>query len=127
MGKYPVFLIPFFAGLTQHFPNRETHHSGPEILSAKTGHELPVMDIASPEPEVFAAYTAPDGGLTSICKIEDHLSTSMQEADHSEDFDYIDLDEGPPSVRKRNSSETNIPSALESNISKDTFSREMIY
>lgn len=98
-------------------------------MSAKTGHELPVFEIANPEPEVFAAYTAPDGGLTSITKIEDQLvaTTLMQEADHSEDFDYIDLedastsagsDRASPSGRKRNSSSADAPIDLGSNISK---------
>ena len=89
-------------------------------MSGKTGFDVPAHEIAIADPEVFAAYTAPDGGLTSVTKIEDRLSaTSMQEADHSEDFDYIDLDEIPTSGRKRNSSASNMPTLqLESNISK---------
>ena len=108
---------------------RDTHDSGPDILSAKTGHELPVLEISDPDPEVFAAYTAPDGGLTSITKIEDQLTATslMREADHSEDFDYIDLgedsstgnsDRASPSARKRNSSSTNNPIELGSTISE---------
>ena len=30
------------------------------------------------DPEVFATYTGPDGGLTSISKLEDKLNVSMQ-------------------------------------------------
>jgi len=114
----------------QKYLNGESHHPGPEILCAKTGLELPVLEISAPEPEVFAAYTAPDGGLTSITKMEDRLTpgaagagnslvtlTCMQEADDSEDFDYIDLEADiPNSGRKRNSSESNVPLVLESNI-----------
>ena len=72
---------------------REYHHSGPDVVYGKTGHDLPIRQVGDTDPEVFAAYTAPEGGLTSISRLEDRLSTSMQEADHSEDFDFIDLDD----------------------------------
>ena len=88
-----------------------------------------MLEVSDPDPEVFAAYTAPDGGLTSITKIEDQLTATslMREADHCEDFDYIDLgedsstgnsDRASPSARKRNSSSTNNPIELGSTISE---------
>ena len=105
-----IFVIPF---------DRETHQSGPEIFFGKTGHDLPVLQVGDTDPEVFAAYTAPDGGLTSISRLEDRLSNSMQEADHSEDFDFIDLDDVTSSnSNKRRPSVTDIPSELEIGISK---------
>ena len=68
----------------------ESHTSGPLILSGKTGHDLPVYKLSTDlDPEVFATFTGPDGGLTSISRLEDRLHNSMQEADDSEDFDYI--------------------------------------
>ena len=99
---------------------RESHQSGPEILFGKTGHDLPIRQVGDTDPEVFAAYTAPDGGLTSISKLEDRLCSSMQEADHSEDFDFIDLDDfsSSTSSNKRRPSATDIPSELENGISK---------
>ena len=88
-------------------------------MYGKTGHDLPVIQVGVTDPEVFAAYTAPDGGLTSISKLEDRFSTSIPEADHSEDFDFIDLDDltsyaSSSSNNKRRPSVTDIPSEIES-------------
>ena len=63
------------------------------------------------DPEVFATYTGPDGGLTSISKLEDKLNLSMQEADDSEDFDFIDVEDVVGS-RPRRPSSTDEPSPL---------------
>ena len=103
-----------------HVSFRETHQSGPKILFGKTGHDLPIHQVGDTDPEVFAAYTAPDGGITSISRLEDRLSSSMQEADHSEDFDFIDLDDFTSCTgsNKRRPSATDIPSELEYGISK---------
>ena len=101
--------------------SRESRQAGPEILFGKTGHDLPIHQIGNSDPEVFAAYTAPDGGITSISKLEDRLSSSMQEADHSEDFDFIDLDDFTSSnsaSNKRRPSANDIPSELEYGVSK---------
>jgi hypothetical protein len=78
---------------------------------------------------VFAAYTAPDGGITSISKLEDRLSNSMQEADHSEDFDFIDLDDFTSCTgsNKRRPSVTDIPSEIEYGISKSTITKLFMY
>ena len=98
-----------------------SRQAGPEILFGKTGHDLPIHQIGNSDPEVFAAYTAPDGGITSISKLEDRLSSSMQEADHSEDFDFIDLDDFTSSnsaPNKRRPSANDIPSELEYGVSK---------
>ena len=99
----------------QKYLNGESHTSGPEILFGKTGHDLPIHQVGDTDPEVFAAYTAPDGGITSISRLEDRLSTSMQEADHSEDFDFIDLDDFTSFAgsNKRRPSVTDIPSEIE--------------
>ena len=99
----------------------ESRKAGPEILFGKTGHDLPVQQISHSGPEVFAAYTAPDGGITSISKLEDRLSSSMQEADHSEDFDFIDLEDFTSSnfgSNKRRPSANDIPSELDYGVSK---------
>ena len=99
----------------------ESRKAGPEILFGKTGHDLPVQQISHSDPEVFAAYTAPDGGITSISKLEDRLSSSMQEADHSEDFDFIDLEDFTSSnsgSNKRRPSANDIPSELDYGVSK---------
>lgn len=103
----------------QKYLNGETHQAGPLILSGKTGHDLPVHKVVRHlDPEVFATFTGPDGGLTSISKLEDKLQTSMQEADDSEDFDYIDLDDLSVggSSRPRRPSATDVPTQLESGI-----------
>lgn len=100
----------------QKYLNGESHTSGPDIFSGKTGHDLPVYKVVRDlDPEVFATFTGPDGGLTSISKLEDKLNASMQEADDSEDFDFIDV-EDVVSSRQRRPSSTDEPSPLESGI-----------
>ena len=94
----------------------ESHRTGPSIFSGKTGHDLPVFKIVEDlDPEVFATFTGPDGGLTSISKLEDKLNASMQEADDSEDFDFIDVEDVVGS-RPRRPSPPDEPSPLESGI-----------
>ncbi len=61
------------------FSSRETHNPGPDIHSGKTGHDLPVYEVAPLDPEVFAAFTGPDGGLTSICNLGDKFSASAMQ------------------------------------------------
>ena len=62
----------------QKYLDGETHGSGPQIYSGKTGHDLPVFPIKDLDLEVFATFTGPDGGLTSISNLEDKLNASMQ-------------------------------------------------
>ena len=63
----------------QKYLDGDTCHSpGPQIYSGKTGHDLPVFQIKDLDLEVFATFTGPDGGLTSISKLEDKLNASMQ-------------------------------------------------
>ena len=76
---------------------RESHEPGPDILCGKTGHDLPVLTLAPLDGEVFAAYTGPEGGITSISRTEEArmLAAGMipnAATEDSEDFDYIDLD-----------------------------------
>lgn len=100
----------------QKYLDGDPHRSGPPILCGKTGNDLPVYTVVDQlDPEVFATFTGPDGGLTSISKLEDKLNASMQEADDSEDFDYIDV-EDVVGTRPRRPSSTNEPSPLETGI-----------
>lgn len=100
----------------QKYLDGDPHRSGPDILCGKTGNDLPVYTVVDQlDPEVFATFTGPDGGLTSISKLEDKLNASMQEADDSEDFDYIDI-EDVVGTRPRRPSSTSEPSPLETGI-----------
>ncbi len=101
----------------QKYLNGESHSAGPNIFSGKTGHDLPVHNIDHDDldPEVFATYTGPDGGVTSISKLEDKLHTTMQEADDSEDFDYIDIEDVVGS-RPRRPSSAEEPEVIDCNL-----------
>ena len=62
----------------QKYLSGESHQAGPPILCGKTGHDLPVYKVSLElDPEVFATFTGPDGGLTSISRLEDRLHNSM--------------------------------------------------
>ena len=62
----------------QKYLSGESHQTGPPILCGKTGHDLPVYKVSLElDPEVFATFTGPDGGLTSISRLEDRLHNSM--------------------------------------------------
>ncbi len=100
----------------QKYLNGESHTSGPDIFSGKTGNDLPVYKIVKGlDPEVFASFTGPEGGLTSIIKLEDKLNASLQDVDDSEDFDFIDVEDVVGS-RPRRPSSTDEPSPLEIDI-----------
>lgn len=113
-----------------YFPlGSESHDPGPCILSGKTGHDLPVLQLVSPiSPDIFAAFTGPDGGLTSLASNGDDHDTNgassssgggcrsrrgraggngvaPDAAEDSEDFDFIDLDDLGGSKSRRSSSE----------------------
>ena len=47
---------------------RHSHDPGPPIQCGKTGHDLPVYTVAMADcdRDIFAAFTGPDGGITSI-------------------------------------------------------------
>ena len=46
---------------------RHAHDAGPPIQCGKTGHDLPVYTVAADcDRDIFAAFTGPDGGITSI-------------------------------------------------------------
>ena len=50
-------------------PNSEKRADLPAVLSGKTGHDLPVLPLApEADPDIFAAFTGPDGGITSISR-----------------------------------------------------------
>ena len=70
----------------------ETHHPGPDIHSGKTGHDLPVLEAARLDPEVFAAFTGPDGGLTSICNLGDKFTASVMQVPNTQyPLDILDI------------------------------------
>ncbi len=53
--------------------------------------------VSKVDSEVFAAFTGPDGGITSISKTEEELRSlragnSYNAAENTEDYDCIDLD-----------------------------------
>ncbi|TRY74463.1 hypothetical protein TCAL_08318 [Tigriopus californicus] len=76
----------------------ESHCPGPDILSGKTGHDLPILNLAELNGDIFAAFTGPEGGITSIVEGAElkngpkSSSTLPEAAEDCEDFDYIDLD-----------------------------------
>jgi hypothetical protein len=75
--------------------NGQCHDPGPAIQSGKTGHDLPVYNVSRLDLDVFAAFTGPDGGLTSICRTEEQAraaEASERATEDTEDYDFIDLD-----------------------------------
>ena len=75
----------------------EARPPGPEIAHGKTGYQLPSLPLANLDPEVFAAFTGPSGGLTCIRRKPPEDPDRKQ---NSEDLDYIDLD-GARGVSRR--------------------------
>ncbi len=75
-------------------PCREPHRPGPSILSGKTGHDLPVLRLAPLAPEIFAAFTGPDGGVTAIGSgVEAGAAAPTMATEDADDFDFIDIDD----------------------------------
>jgi len=72
----------------QRYLGGEERPAAPEIQHGKTGYQLPFVTLGKLEPEVFAAFSGPGGGLTCIKRKDAELDTPK----HSEDLDYIDLD-----------------------------------
>ena len=75
----------------------EARPPGPEIAHGKTGYQLPSLPLANLDPEVFAAFTGPSGGLTCIRR---KPPEDPERKENSEDLDYIDLD-GARGVSRR--------------------------
>ena len=71
----------------QRYLGGESRPDAPTIEFAKTGHQLSSKQIGKLNPEVFAAFTGPGGGLTCIQR-----KVLMEEVKKPEDIDYIDLD-----------------------------------
>jgi len=72
----------------QKYLGGEERPTAPEIKHGKTGYQLPFFNLGNLEPEVFAAFTGPGGGLTCIRRKE----TDAEAPKNSEELDYIDLD-----------------------------------
>ena len=65
----------------------EARPEAPPIEHGKTGYQLPCQQVSKLNPEVFAAFTGPGGGLTCIKR-----NVVVEERSRPEDIDYIDLD-----------------------------------
>lgn len=76
----------------QRYLGGESRPPQPDIQFAKTGHSLPVIPLAQLQPEVFAAYTGPAGGLTSIKRRKEESETGKPPPPPNE-LDYIDLED----------------------------------
>lgn len=74
--------------IQRYLDGEEERHPGAEIQHGKTGYQLPVIPLGQMDPCIFATYTGPSGGLTSISR---HEQKKAKVAD-SEDLDYIDLE-----------------------------------
>ena len=68
----------------------EARPPGPEIAHGKTGYQLPSVPLAHLDPEVFAAFTGPGGGLTCIQRRPAEEVKKNNNCD--DEVDYIDLD-----------------------------------
>ena len=86
----------------QRYLGGEPRPRAPEIHHGKTGHQLDPITIATMDPEVFAAYTGPGGGVTAIRR--PGRETREEEPD-PEDLDYIDLEAGRVASRRQSFSE----------------------
>ena len=93
--------------------------AAPEIQHAKTGYTLPSVTLAPMDPEVFAAYTGPAGGLTCIRR---HRQDA-EEGKNPEDLDYIDLDGGRV-VSRRQSINDLIPKLETTHVSSNATKSE---
>jgi len=78
--------------IQRYLAGESTSSIQPEIHHAKTGHSLPVFGLGYMQPEVFAAYTGPQGGLTCLDR-----SISAKEEEKKScpgEVDYIDFEDG---------------------------------
>jgi hypothetical protein len=77
----------------------EARPPGPDTVHGKTGYQLPSLPLANLDPEVFAAFTGPLGGVTCIQRRPQEDSAPKG---GGEDLDYIDLD-GARGISRRSS------------------------
>ena len=80
----------------------EPRPRAPDTQYGKTGHGLAPVSLAPMDPEVFAAYTGPGGGVTAIRRRG--RERPGEEAD-PEEMDYIDLEGGRVVSRRQSFSE----------------------
>lgn len=85
----------------QRYLGGEERPPAAEIKHGKTGYQLPFVCLGNLEPEVFAAFTGPGGGLTCIRRKDAELETPNE----SEDLDYIDLDGARGASRRQSIAE----------------------
>ena len=71
----------------QRYLGGESRPQAPAIQYGKTGYQLPCQQVGTLNPEVFAAFTGPAGGITCIKR-----NVLTEETKKPEDIDYIDLD-----------------------------------
>ena len=71
----------------QRYLGGETRPQAPPIEHGKTGYQLTCQQVGKLNPEVFAAFTGPGGGLTCIKR-----NVVVEESKRPEDIDYIDLE-----------------------------------
>ena len=70
-----------------------------------------MLRLSDLSPDIFAAFTGPDGGVTSIASPGrvgngNGTMTAPDAAEDSEDFDFIDLDDfGGPKSRRHSEEE----------------------
>ncbi|CAD6195829.1 unnamed protein product [Caenorhabditis auriculariae] len=53
----------------------------PEVYFGKTGLDIPCIQLQRLEPQVFASYTGPDGGLTQVGEVRGHQMVRMANLD----------------------------------------------
>ena len=85
----------------QRYLSGEQRPPAPEIQHGKTGYTLVPVNLAPLDPEVFAAYTGPGGGVTCIRR----KKAEAEDERNPEDLDYIDLDGGRVVSRRQSINE----------------------
>ena len=91
-------------------PPGPAHHA---VQHGKTGHQLAAVPLAPDlDPEVFAAYTGPGGGLTCVRRQPPPGATAAA-AEDGEDLDYIDLEGAGRVPASRRQSFTEVLQQLE--------------
>ena len=86
--------------IQRYLSGEEARPAAPDIQFGKTGHQLPPVTVAPLDPEVFAAYTGPAGGITCIQRRKE-TQTEGESGEASEDLDYIDIEYGGRVVSRR--------------------------
>ena len=83
--------------IQRYLSGEEPRPPAPDIQYGKTGHQLAPVAVAPMDPEVFAAYTGPVGGITCIRRHKH----DQEDDSHQEDLDYIDIESGTGKVISR--------------------------